>query len=198
MRFHPASSVAIGACLFLLASCTQEEERQVDVEESPVEPPAAANAQGFADFDTTLTIRDVMNTLIDPHADALWGSVSYIVTAEGVEERFPQTEEDWSALRANAISMIEGANSLMIPGRAVAPPGATTEFPSYEYQPEEVAAKLAEDWNSWVAFAQGFQQVTLQALNAIERRDIAGLSEVGAAIDQACEACHSQYWYRDL
>src|SRR5690606_22230270 len=98
----------------------------------------------------------------------------------------------------SAISMIEGANSLMIPGRAVAPPGATTEFPEYEYEPAEVERELAADWDSWVGFAQSFQQTTLLALDAIERRDITGLEEVGSAIDSACEGCHGQYWYRDL
>lgn len=164
-------------------------------EDVPLEPDAGAALGGF---NTRATIRDVMNTLIDPHADALWNAVSYVATEEGIEERYPQSDEEWAEVRGHAISMIEGANSLMIPGRRVAPPGSTTEFPDYEYLPEEVQEKLDEDWASWEGFAQGFQQSVLTALEAVESRDVEGLSEAGAGIDAACESCHSQYWYRTL
>ena len=84
----------------------------------------------------------------------------------------------------------------MIPGRRVAPPGATTEFPVYEYMPDEVAAKLAENPVAWEGFAQGLQNAALPMLQAIEARDADALSEFGAALDAACESCHSVYWYR--
>lgn len=179
----------------LLAGCDQAGESGQAASSTAPPAPATAPAQPF---NTQATIRDVMNTLIDPHADALWQSVGFVISEAGIEEFWPQTEEEWLALRRSAISIIEGANALMIPGRSVAAPGASTEFPEYEYEPDEVQAKLDEDWTSWLGFAQGLQQVTLQALSEIDQRDTAGLSEVGGAIDQACEACHSQYWYRSF
>lgn len=166
-------------------------------QEAAVQPAAPAD-NSLERFDTTATIRDVMNTLIDPHSDALWNAVSYVVTEDGVEESYPQTDEDWLALRYNAVAVIEGANSLMIPGREVAPPGATTDFPEYEYLPEEVAQRLEEDSESWVAYAQSFQQIALQMLDAVEDRSIINLTEIGGVLDQACEGCHSQYWYRSF
>lgn len=80
-------------------------------------------------FNTTATIRDVMNTLVDPQADALWNSVRFEVDENGSREMRPETDEDWMALRRAAVAIIEGGNSLMIPGRRVAPAGASTEFP---------------------------------------------------------------------
>jgi hypothetical protein len=96
----------------------------------------------------------------------------------------------------NAIAIIEGANALMIPGRHVAAPGSTTEFPAYEYMPEEVEAKLAEDRLSWLGFAQALQTSALSVMDAINARDVTRLGETGGLLDQACENCHSQYWYR--
>ena len=84
----------------------------------------------------------------------------------------------------------------MIPGRRVAPAGSTTDFPAYEYLPEEVEAKLQEDRQSWIGFAQGLQASAITMLNAIDARNADQLSEFGASLDAACEACHSQYWYR--
>ena len=147
-------------------------------------------------FNTTATIRDVMNTLVDPQADALWNSVRFEVDENGSREMRPETDEDWMALRRAAVAIIEVGNSLMIPGRRVAPAGASTEFPEYEYLPDEVAAKLASDPVSWGGFARGLQSSALDMLQAIEARDADLLSELGAALDTACEDCHSLYWYR--
>jgi hypothetical protein len=147
-------------------------------------------------FNTTATIRDVMDTLADPSADELWNSVRFEVDEEGAREMRPESDEEWAALRRAAIAIIEGGNALMIPGRRVAPPGATTEFPAYEYLPDEVAAKLAENPGAWDGFAQGLQAAAMDMLQSIEARDADKLSEFGAALDEACETCHSLYWYR--
>ncbi|HWK52798.1 MAG TPA: hypothetical protein VNR18_00375, partial [Hyphomicrobiales bacterium] len=159
-------------------------------------PPAAPAPASYSEFNTTATIRDVMNTLIDPSADALWEAVRFEVDEDGEHDFSPQTEEEWQALRYEAVSIIEGGNALMLPDRHVAPPGATTEFPEYEFIPEEVEAKLREDRQSWIGFAQGLQNAAVQALQAIEDRNVDQLIEYGALLDEACESCHSQYWYR--
>lgn len=163
------------------------------VEDSSV--PAAAPAD-YAEFNTSATIRDVMNTLIDPNADAIWNAVRFELDETGEREVFPVTDEEWQLHRRQAIAMIEGANSLMIPGRRVAPPGATTDFPEYEFLPEEVEAKLREDRQSWITYAQGFQASVQDVIAAIDARDVDRLSETAGLVDAQCESCHSQYWYR--
>jgi hypothetical protein len=114
----------------------------------------------------------------------------------GAREIYPETEKEWDDLRKHAISIIEGANALMIPGRRVAASGSTTEFPAYEYLPEEVEQKLGEDRTSWLIFAQALQAATLNVMDAIAARDVIRLGESGGLVDQACESCHMQYWYR--
>ena len=69
------------------------------------------------------SIKDVMDSIIDPSADVLWGAVGTIVDKnEGTIERLPKTQQDWMDIRRAAVRIIEGANLLMIPGRATAPP----------------------------------------------------------------------------
>jgi hypothetical protein len=64
-----------------------------------------------------------MLSVVDPSADVLWESVAVVSTEKGTEERKPRTDEEWAKVRAHAITLIEAANLLMIPGRKVAQPG---------------------------------------------------------------------------
>jgi hypothetical protein len=184
--------------ILLLGGCGENLQNQPDTSGSPTAAAGspASTASPYAEFNTTITIRDVMNTFIDPSADAIWQSVRFEMDETGSHEVVPATDEEWEVLRKHAISIIEGANALMIPGRHVAAPGATTEFPAYEYLPEEVEQKLAEDRVAWIVFAQGLQTSALSVMDAIAARDITMLSDSGGLMDQACENCRSQYWYR--
>ena len=182
--------------VFLLVSCNENTGNQAVTSPLPAAPADSSSATLYTEFNTHNTIRDVMNTLIDPSADALWQAVRFEIDANGPHEEFPETEEEWAALRKHAISIIEGGNALMIPGRLVAAPGSTTDFPEFEYLPEEVAAKLAEDRLSWLGFAQGLQSSAIDILDAIDDRDVERFSISGGLMDEACESCHSQYWYK--
>jgi hypothetical protein len=186
----------------VLAACGPSEQGAAPsaaVAPAPAAPPVAAAPAGpapYSEFNTTATIRDVMDTLIDPTADTLWNAVRFENTEDGAKEYRPETDEDWAALRRAAVAIIEGGNSLMIPGRHVAAPGATTEFPQYEYMPDEVQAKLDENRAAFDGFAQGLQAAAVEILGAIDARNVELLSEKGGALDEACESCHIQYWYR--
>jgi len=148
-------------------------------------------------YNTQVTIREIMATLIDPHADALWNSVKVVSDESGIIEYFPESDEEWQSLRQSAISIIEGSNALMMPGRAVAPPGASGIFPDYEFTPAEVEEKLAEDRLSWIGFSRNLQDAAIELLNAVDEQDTNRLTEWGAYLDEACESCHSVYWYRE-
>ncbi len=84
--------------------------------------PAAAAAKpaetAAVEFRTTATIKDIMDSVVDPSADYLWDSVATIVTKKGTEERRPRTDEDWKHVRRRAIAMIEATNLLIMDGRS--------------------------------------------------------------------------------
>ena len=68
------------------------------------------------EFRLNATIKDIMDSLIDPAADYIWDAVATTVTAKGREEKYPRTDEEWKELRRRAIHLLEGANLLLIPG----------------------------------------------------------------------------------
>lgn len=48
-------------------------------------------------FKPLVDVKALMNSVVDPQADVIWGSVATIITAAGTEERQPHTDEEWAA-----------------------------------------------------------------------------------------------------
>ena len=160
-------------------------------------PPAAPPAQvrNESPFLVTATIKDVMDSMVDPSSDYLWESVATIITRKGTEERQPRTDEDWKQVRRRAITLIEATNVLVIEGRKVAKPGEKSENPGIELGPEEIQKIIDDDRASFIKFAHALHDAGVEALTAIDRKSVMGLSDAGETIDTACENCHLKYWY---
>ena len=141
------------------------------------------------------SIKDLMDAIIDPSADVLWGAVGTVVDQEGVHESSPKTPEEWLELRRAAVRIIEGGNLLMMPDRAVAPAGTRSEVPGVELEPEEIAALISKDRPIFDAFAKELGALGLEALQATERRNTALLLDIGSRMQDACEICHKTFWY---
>ena len=143
----------------------------------------------------TATVKDLMLSLIDPSADVVWESVQTIVTPAGTDERMPKTDEEWAAVRNGALRVVEGTNLLMMPGRHVARPHEKSETPGVELEPEEIEANINKDRAQWNKLAKGLYETSMEALKAIEAKDVNALIDIGGRMDMACENCHSAYWY---
>jgi len=142
------------------------------------------------------SIRDLMQSIIDPSADVLWNAVGTIVDKEnGIVELSPKTEEDWLNMRYAAVRIIEGGNLLLMPGRLAAPAGARSETPGVELEPAEIAALIRKDRRSFDGFAKALQALGLEALRASEAKNAVLLMDIGARMDGVCESCHQTYWY---
>src|SRR4051812_8144475 len=87
----------------------------------PAAPSSAPGAPSAAEspFRLTASIRELMDSEIDPAADFIWGSVASISTRAGLEERQPRTDEEWLEVRRHAITLIEASNLLVMKGRRV-------------------------------------------------------------------------------
>src|ERR1051326_3527755 len=89
---------AAGVAALVIAACAPK----------PAPAPAAATAPNVAaEFRNTATIKDIMDSIVDPSADYLWDSVATIVTRKGTEERRPRTPDDWKEVRRRAIALAE-------------------------------------------------------------------------------------------
>jgi hypothetical protein len=154
-------------------------------------PPSPA----AADYEPVATVRDLMQSVLDPSSDAIWQSVATTVTGSGLEERRPKTDEEWTVLRGHALRLMEVSNLLQMPGRRVARPGEKSSYPGIELGPEEIQAEIDKDLPGWIARARGLREAVMPTLEAIEAKDPKRLEEVGDRIDAACENCHLEYWY---
>ena len=143
----------------------------------------------------TATIKDIMDSEVDPNADILWESVATIVSAAGTEERRPKTDEDWKKVRRSAITLVEATNLLLMPGRHVALAGEKSENPGIELEPEQMEKLMKEDPASFVKLAHALHDAAMVALKAIDGKNAEGLLDAGETIDTACENCHLKYWY---
>jgi hypothetical protein len=137
-----------------------------------------------------------MNSVVMPNVEELWTAVSYVATEEGVTETQPDSDADWQRLRTSALTLVEAGNMLMIPGREIMNPDAGTDTAGFQLTGEEIRQLIEQDPQTWLFYAQQLQETTRRTLQAIELRDVMGLSEWGAQINEACEGCHAEYWYR--
>jgi len=157
-------------------------------------PPAAA-APHQAPYAPTTTIKDLMLNVIDPAADVVWLSVTTVQSADGTVETAPKTEEDWLKVRQGAITLVEAANLLMIPGRHVAKPGEKSEVPGVELEPSEMEEMINKDRAAWDTRAVALHDAATAVLAAAEAKDAAKVFEIGERIELACEGCHKHFWY---
>jgi hypothetical protein len=163
--------------LFVIGACTR------------TQPPPPSSLQPEA------TIKDIMDSMVDPSADVLWESVATIVSAAGTDERQPRTDDDWKNVHRHAVILVEATNLLKMEGRHVAKPKEKSENPGIELEPAQMEQLIKDDRPAFIKFAQGLHDAALPALRATEARDPMALLDAGEAIDTACENCHLKYWY---
>lgn len=167
--------ITITGCLYVACNAAKSE-------------PPAADMSGF-------TIREVMQSMVAPQADALWNAVATSVTEKGVETKAPSNDEEWAMMRHAAVTITEAMNVVVMPGRKVAKEGEHAKDPSVELEPEQIDKLIADDRASFAKYAHDLQTSVDQAIKAIDSKSADGLSNAGTAIDAACEACHKKYWY---
>ena len=116
-------------------------------------------------FRVVATTHDVMDAIVVPASDAIFDAVVY---SNGELEQVPETGEDWSRLRLQALAVAEGANLLLVPQRAMGR-------------------------QDWIAFSGSMADEALAVARAAEAKDVMRVLETGAALYGACLACHEQY-----
>lgn len=160
----------------------------------------AAGAAGCAGepppgMEPAATVEELMRSMIDPAADAVWDAVVIEATADGIVETRPESEGDWLRLRGHALTLAEASNLLLIESRRIAAPGSRSELPGIDLHPDAIAELVAEDWSGWAATALGLRVTSDVVLQAVEARDVDALLAAGTELDFACEDCHARYWY---
>ena len=141
------------------------------------------------------SIKEIMELIIDPSADVVWGAAGSIVDKEGDHELLPKTPEEWLEVRKAAVRLIEGANLLVMPVREAAPAGTKSETPGVELEPEQMTGLIRRKRQTFNGFARQLQQLGVEFVRASDAKDKAALIEVGGRMENVCESCHQTFWY---
>jgi hypothetical protein len=184
--FHTVSAVVLLTSLVLISACQKPAETTAAAP-APAPPPP--------EYVPTATVKDLMQSVVDPNADVVWLAVTTVQSQKGTVETKPKNDEEWTKVRHGAIALMEASNLLMVPGRPVARPGEKSETPGVELEPSEMEALINKDLAAWRKRAHGLHEAGVAAIQAIDAKDADKLFEVGEQIERACESCHSQYWY---
>lgn len=113
-------------------------------------------------------VKQLMQSVVDPAADVIWGSVYTIVSKEGTVETAPKTDEEWALVRNGAYVLTESGNLLMMGSRA-------------------------KDTGEWMLQSQALIDVGMRAVKAAEAKDKDKVFEVGGDIYGVCSSCHEKY-----
>ena len=156
---------------------------------------AGCASEPASDMEPAATVEELMRSMVDPAADAVWDAVVIEATADGIVETRPENEGDWLRLRRHALTLAEASNLLLIEGRRIAAPESRSELPGIDLHPDAIQELVDEDWAGWVEAALGLRATSAVVLDAVQARDVDALLEAGTELDLACEDCHAVYWY---
>ena len=166
-----------------LHSCTQ----------APAPAPEPAAAPG-SEMTAVVSVRELMTNLIDPLSDNIFDAVGSDITAKGVVETKPTTDEDWDKIRQGAIVLAEGSNLLKLPRKAAPAHDYVAKNPG-ELPPAEIDAAIEKNRAAWNAYANGLRTEALKVIDIVDKKDVDGILKAGSDIDRACESCHIAFWY---
>jgi hypothetical protein len=125
---------------------------------APAKPPTTT-----PNVSPNATVQEIMATMIDPASKAVFGAVGTTETNGVEQKKEPENDEEWAAVRANAMRMIDGAKLITMPGRRIAS--------------AEMSNRLARE----------FSAAASKALKAAEAKSPDAVMDSGDAIDTACE-----------
>ena len=119
-----------------------------------------------------LTVKELMEHIVDPQADYVFDAVSVDVGPNGVVETTPTTDEDWTRIERGAWVLAESSNLLKLP-RKMAPdhvkrpggPGAP------ELSPQEIEAKVKANPQLWNSHADALRDEAVKIIAIVKARD---------------------------
>jgi len=141
------------------------------------------------------TIKDIMDSMVEPSGDYVFESVQEISDEHGITEKAPKTNAEWEGVRRHLFVLVEAPNLLTMQGRKAARPEDRSRNPLVENEPEEVQKLLDADRPSLIRRARRLQDAAVLALKAVDAKDKDALFHAIDGIDKACENCHLHYWY---
>jgi hypothetical protein len=191
--------ITLGGLVFLgaLASSQCSQPGPAPQTQAPASAVPHVAAPLLAEMKPVVSVKELMQYMIDPIADNIFDAVWWDVTSKGTVAHEPKTDEDWEKVKVGAVTMIEGIYLLNVP-RPFAPAGDVNNSigaNAPELSPTQIQAKLDKDPVLWIAKVEALRNVGLETLEAVKKKDVKALFQASGDLDIACEECHLEYWY---
>lgn len=191
MSSRGARLIFFAAVLFLAVLTSSLCSKPAPAGSPPVAPPL------LGEMTPVVSVKELMKNMIDPIADNIFDAVWWDTTAEGVVEHRPRTDDDWEKVKTGAVTLAEGIYLLKVP-RLLAPVGDVNDSVGLhppELSPTQIKDMIDQDPVLWIAKIQALRNVSLEVLEVVKKKDVNALWQAGGDLDEACEACHLEYWY---
>ena len=114
------------------------------------------------------SVKQIMKGITGPAATRVFGSVQFISTAAGNEEKAPRTDEEWEAVGNDAAALIESGNLMLAAGRAV-------------------------DTGDWVKMSRAMIDAAKRVLQATQAKSPDKVMDAGEPLNESCDSCHRKY-----
>ncbi len=154
--FVVSALLFISGIAFVVAAARNKPPEVSAVAEAPAMTPVA-------------TVSQLMRGIVAPSATVVFESVSTTVSAAGVEEKQPRTDEEWADVASSAAALVEAGNLLIMGDRAI-------------------------DRTEWVTMARAMADAGNIALKAAQAKSPQGILAAGEDINTSCDTCHGKYW----
>jgi hypothetical protein len=158
-------------------------------------PKAKAPVKALPEDTSKLTIKDIMDSRVDPAGDFLFESVVDVSDAKGIHHKAPHTARQWAEVRHQLQILIDAPDLLDVPGRKAAHPEERSRNAAVENQPEQVERLIAVQHADFVVRAGRLRDAAKVAMKAADAKNPKTLFVAISGIDKACESCHLHYWY---
>ena len=122
-------------------------------------------AQSPEPFRAVATVDEVMDGIVIPSSQAIFDSVVY---SNGELVSSPKTDDDWFALRIQALAVAEAGNLLLMPPRA-------------------------KDTGDWSKFSRALTDAAVEVATATEAKNTDRVLQTGSKMYTACTGCHEKY-----
>src|SRR6185295_7715685 len=165
---------------------------------APAPAPASPPQTLWGDMKPIVSVKELMQYMIDPASDYIFDSVSTVIQPNGrVVDKAPKTDADWEKLRIGAVTLLEGVYLLTVP-RPFTPPGDENNSVgpyASELSPAQILAKVQKDPVELNARIEALRNVGLEVLEIVKKKNVPELWDAAENLDVACEQCHASYWY---
>ncbi len=155
---------------------------------------AAQPTSTHAADSANLTIKIIMDTMVDPSGDFLFESVTTTADDRGITHKAPRTPQEWEVVRRHLQVLIDAKPLLIAPGRRAANPSDRSANPAIENEPDKYRSSSMHSIRLR-STGDRLRQAAAAGLEAVDAQDSAALLASITAIDKACESCHLHYWY---